>query len=58
MSIRYIPGTDPLAPMPLTEAERDDLVRRARESTRRAQSMAWRRCGADGRLLSDDPELS
>lgn len=26
----WIPGTDPLAPMPLTAAERDDLVARAR----------------------------
>lgn len=31
---RWAPGTDPLAPMPYTEAERDDLVRRVRELTR------------------------
>lgn len=29
---RYIPGTDPLAPMPFTDEERDDLVRRAQDA--------------------------
>lgn len=35
---RFTPGTDPLAPMPYTDAERDEFVRRVRELTRVAAS--------------------
>lgn len=57
---RYIPGTDPLDGRyyRYTEAERDELVARAREAGERARSTAWRRRGEGGRFLPDDPEVS
>lgn len=52
MSSCYIPGTDPLAPMPLTADQIHDLIARARLSSRATSKQRARTAGASRRLAA------
>ena len=50
--MQYVPGTNPLAPMPYSDEQRDDLVRRAREVDERSRVASRNHRGAGGRFVS------